>query len=145
MITASDLAALLPRPMGTEEVERADALITLAYEQIRRAFLKQGRDFDTEVTQSQWLGAEADDIVRELVAQAVLIGVNVNVQSVTSTSGPTSDSITYRNTPAVWAGIKLGQQHLAALGLAGYATPRGHGPPPQRWPERRPWKPWKTY
>ena len=73
--------------------------------------------------------------IREMVAAAVIIGPNAGVRSVSSTTGPQSDSITYADVGAVsFGGVSLTDQLLELLGLLG-GRPRGNFPRPLRWPE----------
>lgn len=58
-VTIDDLRKLLPIPIDASAQERVQALIDSAVEKVKRAFLKEGRDFNTEVTRVAWLAAEA--------------------------------------------------------------------------------------
>lgn len=129
------LRARFPRPLTPEEDARLVLLAADALSMIRVAFMKQGRDFDAELRSVPWLELEAQRVVRHMVNAAVLVGGNVGVRSVSSTTGQESDSITYADVDAAsWGGVRLTEDLLALLGL-GRRGARGSFPEPLRWPE----------
>lgn len=137
LVTPEDVVSRLdPRPDPSSH-ERIRFLIGDAEQKIRTAFMKAGRDFDTALISIPWLMPEAEDIIREMVSAAIIIGPNAGVRSASSTTGPQSDSITYADVDSVsFSGVRLTDAQREALGLptGGYA--RGNFPSPRRWPER---------
>lgn len=136
-ITVSDLAPRLYRPLTVEEEERAGVLLEDAAQLIRDEFRRHGRDLDAELDTVPWLPGTFRRVVLEMVGAAVLTGGPAGVRSISSTTGPTSDSITYAKVPDIgWASVVLTDEQREALGL-GAGGPRGYAPGPIRWPERR--------
>lgn len=135
LITAEEIAGALPVDLTEEQRAKLDAQIELAEEEIALAFARRGRSFQNELAASEWLEMAARRAVREMVSAAVIIGPNAGVRSVSSTTGPQSDSITYADVGAVsFGGVVLTDKLLELLGLAG-VRPRGRFPRPARWPE----------
>lgn len=135
LITAEEIAGALPVDLTEEQRAKLDAQIELAEEEIALAFARRGRSFQNELAASEWLEMAARRAVREMVSAAVIIGPNAGVRSVSSTTGPQSDSITYADVGAVsFGGVALTDKLLELLGLAG-VRPRGRFPRPSRWPE----------
>lgn len=135
LITAEEIAGALPVDLTEEQRAKLDAQIELAEEEIALAFARRGRSFQNELAASEWLEMAARRAVREMVSAAVIIGPNAGVRSVSSTTGPQSDSITYADVGAVsFGGVALTDKLLELLGLAG-VRPRGRFPRPARWPE----------
>ena len=135
LITAEEIAGALPIDLTEEQRAKLDAQIELAEEEIALAFARRGRSFQNELAASEWLEMAARRAVREMVSAAVIIGPNAGVRSVSSTTGPQSDSITYADVDAVsFGGVALTDKLLELLGLAG-VRPRGRFPRPARWPE----------
>lgn len=135
LITAEEIAGALPIALDDEQSAKLDVLIELAEEEIALAFARRGRSFQSELAASEWLEMAARRAVREMVSAAVIIGPNAGVRSVSSTTGPQSDSITYADVGAVsFGGVALTDKLLELLGLAG-VKPRGRFPRPARWPE----------
>ncbi|MHC2848846.1 Gp19/Gp15/Gp42-like protein [Corynebacterium mucifaciens] len=135
LVTVDEIAAVLPTGLEPGQEERVGALIELAEEEIALAFARRGRSFQNELAASEWLEMAARRAVREMVSAAVIIGPNAGVRSVSSTTGPQSDSITYADVDAVsFGGVVLTDKLLELLGLAG-VRPRGRFPRPARWPE----------
>lgn len=135
LITAEEIAGALPVDLTEEQRAKLDAQIELAEEEIALAFARRGRSFQNELAASEWLEMAARRAVREMVSAAVIIGPNAGVRSVSSTTGPQSDSITYADVGAVsFGGVALTDKLLELLGLAG-VRPRGRFPRPVRWPE----------
>ena len=136
LVTVEDVVARLdPRP-GEETHPRIETLIEDAERKIRTAFLKAGRDFDAALIAVPWLRDEAEDVIREMVSAAIIIGPNAGVRSVSSATGSESDSITYADVDSVsFGGIRLTDAQREALGLPCGGLPRGRFPRARRWPE----------
>lgn len=135
LITAEEIAGALPIDLTGEQRAKLDVQIELAEEEIALAFARRGRSFQNELAASEWLEMAARRAVREMVSAAVIIGPNAGVRSVSSTTGPQSDSITYADVDAVsFGGVALTDKLLELLGLVG-VRPRGRFPRPARWPE----------
>ena len=63
-----------------------------------------------------------------MVSQAVLIGDNVGRASVSSTTGPQSDSVSYSQGVGIhWGGVGLDEAILDLLGLGVKGLPLGRG------------------
>lgn len=138
-IDAEYVADRLPRDLTEDEMERLGVLIDDAVELIEVAFLRAGRDFHAELETVPWLGSAARRVVLEMVSAATMIGNNAGMRSVSSTTGPQSDSVTFSDVDSVsWGGVKLTDELLKLLGLWQRGA-RGRFPRPRRWPER--WSP----
>lgn len=138
-IDAGFVASRLPRQLSTDEKDRLEVLIQDAVELIDVAFAKAGRSFAAELDSVPWLAPAARRAVLEMVSASVLVGGNAGVRSVSSTTGPQSDSITFSDVDSVsWGGVRLTDDLLRLLGLLG-ERPRGRFPAPRQWPER--WSP----
>lgn len=136
LVGVTDIVARLDPQPGPETYDRIGILIDDAEEKIRRAFLKEGRFFDSEVLVTPWLDGEAKDVIREMVSAAIIIGPNAGVRSASSTTGPQSDSVTYADVGAVtFSGVRLTDAQKEALGLFVGAYPRGDFPAVKPWPE----------
>ena len=140
LVTFKDVNARLDMPLEPAAQPRVDILIEDAETMIRTAFLKCGRDFDTAVVEVPWLADETRRVVREMVSAAILIGPNAGVRSVSSTTGPQSDSITYADVDSVsFGGVRLTDAQRLDLGLCFPGGARGRFPAAPRWPEVSPW------
>lgn len=138
-IDAEYVADRLPRELSEDEMERLGVLIDDAVELIEVAFLRAGRDFRAELETVPWLEAAARRVVLEMVSAATMVGSNAGMRSVSSTTGPQSDSVTFSDVDSVsWGGVKLTDELLKLLGLWQRGA-RGRFPRPRRWPER--WSP----
>ncbi|AIJ33459.1 Phage protein Gp19/Gp15/Gp42 [Corynebacterium imitans] len=127
-ISVDDVADVFPRPLLDEERERAKALINQAFELIELEFARRGRDFQQEVASSRWLQLAAKQAVRAMVFQAVLIGDNVGVASVSSSTGQEADAVTYsQGIKFHWGGVGIDDAILDLLGLGVGGFPRGRG------------------
>ncbi|MGJ4099734.1 Gp19/Gp15/Gp42 family protein [Corynebacterium macclintockiae] len=135
-IDAEYVADRLPRDLTEDEMERLGVLIDDAVELIEVAFLRAGRDFHAELETVPWLEAAARRVVLEMVSAATMVGSNAGMRSVSSTTGPQSDSVTFSDVDSVsWGGVKLTDELLKLLGLWQRGA-RGRFPRPRRWPER---------
>ncbi|MCG7268252.1 Gp19/Gp15/Gp42 family protein [Corynebacterium sp. ACRQJ] len=138
-IDAEYVADRLPRELTEDEMERLGVLIDDAVELIEVAFLRAGRDFHAELETVPWLESAARRVVLEMVSAATMVGSNAGMRSVSSTTGPQSDSVTFSDVESVsWGGVKLTDELLKLLGLWQRGA-RGRFPRPRRWPER--WSP----
>lgn len=138
-IDAEYVADRLPRDLTEDEMERLGVLIDDAVELIEVVFLRAGRDFHAELETVPWLEAAARRVVLEMVSAATMVGSNAGMRSVSSTTGPQSDSVTFSDVDSVsWGGVKLTDELLKLLGLWQRGA-RGRFPRPRRWPER--WSP----
>ena len=138
-VSVEDVVDVFPRPLLDEERKRLAALITQAYELIELEFARRGRDFRQEVANSRLLQLAVKQAVRVMVSQAVLVGDNVGRASVSSTTGPQSDSVSYSQGVGIhWGGVGLDDAILDLLGLGVRAVPLGRGgrviPFGHRWP-----------
>lgn len=141
VISVDDIVSIFPRPLVDEEQQRAHALIEQALELIALEFARRGRDFDYEVEASRWLPLAVKQAVRMMVTQAIIVGEDVGRASVSSTTGPQSDSVTWSQGIKIqWGGVGLTDDILALLGLGTGAVPLGRGgtviPFGQRFPRR---------
>ena len=140
LVSFEDVNARLDMPLEEAARPRVEVLIDDAVSIVRIAFLKCGRDFDAELERVAWLADEAGRVVREMVSAAILIGPNAGVRSVSSTTGPQSDSITYADVDSVsFGGVRLTDQQRLDLGLCFPGGARGRFPAAPRWPEVSPW------
>lgn len=136
LVSFEDVNARLDVPLEEAARPRVEVLIEDAVAIVRTAFLKCGRDFDAELERVAWLADEAGRVVREMVSAAILVGPNAGVRSVSSTTGPQSDSITYADVDSVsFGGVRLTDQQRLDLGLCFPGGARGRFPRPVRWPE----------
>lgn len=128
MVTVDDVVRIFPRPLTGEEHERAEFLIEQALELIEMEFARRGRILGAEFTTSSWLPIAVKQAVRRMVGAAILVGEDVGRASVSSTTGPQSDSITWsQGIPIQWGGVDIDDGILELLGLGDTAMPRGRG------------------
>lgn len=136
-IDTTYVADRLPRELTDAETKRLQVLIDDAVELIDVAFMQAGRDFDAELVTVPWLESAARRAVLEMVSAATLVGGNAGMRSISSTTGPQSDSVTFADVDSVsWGGVRLTDDLLKLLGLWREGA-RGRFPRPRRWPERR--------
>ncbi|WKE50340.1 hypothetical protein J8244_09420 [Corynebacterium tuberculostearicum] len=135
-INAEYVADRLPRELTESEKQRLEVLIDDSVELIEVAFLRAGRDFYSELETVPWLESAARRVVLEMVSAATLVGTNTGMRSISSTTGPQSDSVTFSDVDSVsWGGVRLTDELLKLLGLWSRGA-RGRFPRPRRWPER---------
>ena len=135
-INTAYVADRLPRELTDAETKRLQVLIDDAVELIDVAFMQAGRDFDAELVTVPWLESAARRAVLEMVSAATLVGGNAGMRSISSTTGPQSDSVTFADVDSVsWGGVRLTDGLLKLLGLWREGA-RGRFPRPRRWPER---------
>lgn len=140
LVTLDDVTARLPIPWDETLEPYVLRLIDDAVVEVEVAFQRRGRDWYREAKSKTWLEPVTARVIREMVAAAVIIGPSVGIQSGTSTSGPITDSVSYGKNTADYvsfAGVRLTDDMLEALGLNGGRGPRGSFPSPLRWPEVR--------
>ena len=135
-IDTAYVAGRLPRELTDAETKRLQVLIDDAVELIDVAFMQAGRDFDAELVTVPWLESAARRAVLEMVSAATLVGGNAGMRSISSTTGPQSDSVTFADVDSVsWGGVRLTDDLLKLLGLWREGA-RGRFPRPRQWPER---------
>lgn len=142
LVTFDDINLRLPTPLDpTDEhlAKQVNALLEDAEDAITIAFAKFGRSWKQELVTVPWLDAASKRVIRQMVTAAIMVGPNVGVRSVSSTTGPQSDSITYADAidQVAFGGVRLTDDMLVALGLLDDGGPRGCFPRPLRWPEVR--------
>lgn len=136
LVTVDDVVSRLDPQPDPSTHERIQILIEDAEKKIRTAFLKAGRNFDTALGTVAWLEGEAEDVIREMVSAAIIIGPNAGIRTVASTTGQESDTVTYADVDAVsFGGVRLTDVQREALGLPMGGMPRGRFPRARRWPE----------
>lgn len=134
-VDTDSIKARFPRELAPWEEQRLALLVHDAVQLIRLEFTRRGRDFDREAAGAPWLADAANIAIRHMVNAAILVGGNVGIRSVSSSTGAQADSVTYADVNAVsWGGVALTPDLLALLGLRP-AGARGSFPPPRRWPE----------
>lgn len=140
-ITLDDVTDRLPEnvlPLSEHDQNRVALFLTDAQEIISDAFTDEGRDLTEELATNPTLTNRVKRVIREMVSASIIIGPNINIQSASSTTGPVSDSITYRNIGTVsFSGITLDDDLRRILGLSTAVRSRGKFPRPPRWYERR--------
>lgn len=135
-IDTTYVADRLPRELTDAETKRLHVLIDDAVELIDVAFMQAGRDFDAELVTVPWLESAARRAVLEMASAATLVGGNAGMRSISSTTGPQSDSVTFADVDSVsWGGVRLTDDLLKLLGLWREGA-RGRFPRPRQWPER---------
>lgn len=136
LVTPEDIERLFPRPLDEHERTMLVGHLEQAEKVISIAFARQGRDFAEELERVPWLPDAAEIVIRSMVNAVVLVGANRGVRSVSSTTGPTNDAITFADVKAVdWGGVRLSDQQKRDLGLSAGHGPVGSFPPPMPWPE----------
>lgn len=127
-ITTNDVAGILPRTLTDDETTRMGNLIERAVELIDMEFGRRGRDLEAEIAAKPWLATAVKQAVLVMVSKAVLIGEDIGRASVSSTTGPQSDSISYSQGIGIqWGGVGIDDEILALLGLLADGMPMGRG------------------
>lgn len=127
-ITTNDVAGILPRTLTDDETTRMGKLIERAVELIYMEFGRRGRDLEAEIAAKPWLSTAVKQAVLVMVSKAVLIGEDIGRASVSSTTGPQSDSISYSQGIGIqWGGVGIDDEILALLGLLAGGMPMGRG------------------
>lgn len=128
MVTVEDVTEILPRALTDDETTRMEKLITQSIELIEMEFARRGRILGAELKTKLWLETAVKHAVRRMVGAAILIGEDVGRASLSSTTGPQSDSVTWsQGIPIYWGGVEIDDGILELLGLIGAAMPRGRG------------------
>lgn len=127
-ITTDEVAGILPRTLTDDETTRMGKLIERAVELIDMEFGRRGRDLEAEIAAKTWIATAVKQAVLVMVSKAVLIGEDIGRASVSSTTGPQSDSISYSQGIGIqWGGVGIDDEILALLGLLAGGMPRGRG------------------
>ena len=127
-ITTDEVAGILPRTLTDDETTRMGKLIERAVELIVMEFGRRGRDLEAEIAAKPWLATAVKQAVLVMVSKAVLIGEDIGRASVSSTTGPQSDSISYSQGIGIqWGGVGIDDEILALLGLLAGGMPMGRG------------------
>lgn len=141
LVKVDDVTERLPEtvlPLSEHDEIRVDRFLNDAEEIIRDAFLRNHRYLDTEILVVPWLERAVIRTVREMVSASLIIGPHVGLNSASSTTGPQSDSASYRDVPMVsFSGPKLTDELRDDLGLPITVRSRWKFPSPRKWPERR--------
>lgn len=136
LVTTEDVVKRLPttvKPLSVDDTTRVATLIEDAEFLIRDEFALARRNFDAEMTLPH-RRRTAERVIRQMVAAAVIVGPHVGVKSVSSTTGPASDSITYQDPPNVsFDGVFLTDEQRRLLGLDVYADRPMHYYPRSQW------------
>ena len=127
-ITTDEVAGILPRALTDDETTRMGKLIERAVELIVMEFGRRGRDLEKEIAAKPWIDTAVKQAVLVMVSKAVLIGEDIGRASVSSTTGPQSDSISYSQGIGIqWGGVGIDDEILALLGLLAGGMPMGRG------------------
>lgn len=127
-ITTDEVAGILPRALTDDETTRMGKLIERAVELIVMEFGRRGRDLEAEIAAKTWIATAVKQAVLVMVSKAVLIGEDIGRASVSSTTGPQSDSISYSQGIGIqWGGVGIDDEILALLGLLAGGMPMGRG------------------
>lgn len=136
LVEPDDVIVRLPasvKPLSPDDAARVATLIEDAEFLIRDEFAAVHRDFDAEITAPHRARTVAR-VIRQMVAAAIIIGPHAGVKSVTSTTGPSSDSITYQDPPQVsFDGVFLTDEQRRLLGLDVFADGPTYYYPPSTW------------
>lgn len=133
VIDIDDFEARLPRPFHDDhERRRAALLFQDAVAIIREAVEEAG------YAPSDWVAVERNKrrailVAHSMVATAIMIGENVGVMQVSTTTGPYTESTSYSGriaNPSLWGGVELTDWHLEFLGLLSKSTPIASNPDP---------------
>lgn len=126
-LSVDDIGVMMPRPFLPGETDRCRALIDLSYERIEFEFARRGLVLRDEIVSKPWLITAVKIVVRTMVVESLLTGVNINMVSVSSTTGEQSDSATFAKTGTEgFGGVFLTERMLHVLGLL-HIRPRYRG------------------
>ena len=132
-IDIDDFEARLPRPFHDDhERRRAALLFQDAVAIIREAVEEAG------YAPADWVAVERNKrrailVAHSMVATAIMIGENVGVMQVSTTTGPYTESTSYSGriaNPSLWGGVELTDWHLEFLGLLSKQAPIASNPDP---------------
>lgn len=142
-VEIDDLSKILPEsvlPLSDHNEAQVSLFLEKAEVIIRDEFLKEGRDLDFEITKKPWLSRDAARVIEEMVAAAVMVRDSAGIESGSSSTGPVSDSVKFRDIKVVnFAGPRLTDEMRRQLTLQVGARSVGKFPRPSRWPERSIW------
>lgn len=137
LVTADDVIKRLPgsvKPLSQDDEARVATLVEDAEFLIRDEFAAAYRDFDNEMRLPH-RARTAARVIRQMVAAAIIIGPHAGVRSVTSTTGPSSDSITFSDPPPIsFDGVYLTDEQRRLLGLDVAAGAGAFHYPLSKWP-----------
>lgn len=140
LVQVEDVTARLPStvlPLSRHDEERVFVFLADAEQVIVDAFLREGRLLDHEMELHPWLRNAVVRVVREMASASVVVS-ETGVRSASSTTGPQSDSVTYKDIGMVsFSGPRLTDELRKELGLSVAVRSRGRFPDPPRWPEVR--------
>lgn len=145
IVPLDDLTKRLPRPLDPDESSRAEVLLKDAAQEIMDAIADAGYRPEEWLSESR-NSRRALRVARAVVAEAILIGEDIGKTSVSTGTGPFSDSATFHGTvqpPHLWGEVELSDDHLNYLGLGidDRGGPRWSFPPPLHFPGDARW-PW---
>lgn len=121
---------VFPRALTPEETRRGEALAKRSLELIAVEFHRRGRDLFALLESEPWMETLVRQAMVRMVSQAIMVGNDVGRASVSSTTGPQSDSITYsQGVPIHWGMVEITPDILRLLGLQAVAVPLGRGGP----------------
>lgn len=132
-IDIEEFETRLPRPFHDDhERRRAALLFQDAVAIIREAVEEAG------YVPADWVAVERNKrrailVAHSMVATAIMIGENVGVMQVSTTTGPYTESTSYSGriaNPSLWGGVELTDWHLEFLGLLSKSTPQATNPDP---------------
>lgn len=132
-IDIEEFETRLPRPFHDDhERRRAALLFQDAVAIIREAVEEAG------YVPADWVAVERNKrrailVAHSMVATAIMIGENVGVMQVSTTTGPYTESTSYSGriaNPSLWGGVELTDWHLEFLGLLSKSTPQAVNPDP---------------
>lgn len=128
VVTLDDIEKLFPRPLDPEEQSRAEGLIERALDLIDLEFMRRNRDLHDELLTRRDTPIAVRQAVTEMVSRAIHVGESEGRSSVSSTTGPQSDSITFSQGIGIrWGGIGIDDSIRQLLGLVASGLPRGGG------------------
>lgn len=127
-IPLEDIEKIFPRPLEPDEQKRAESLIQRSLELIDLEFMRRNRDLHAELLSRRDTPIAVRQAVTEMVSRAIHIGESEGRSSVTSTTGPQSDSITFSQGIGIrWGGVGIDDSIRQLLGLVAGGLPRGGG------------------
>lgn len=136
LVTVDDIEARFPRPLTPAEKRRAGTLIEDARGLIAEEFYREGVDLESRLKVPGFQVTFAR-VVRDLVAQALHLGGDVNRRSRQVGVGAINETTTWTDgVIGPWSGMGLTDEQRQSLGLSTSAHALGRFPAAQRWPER---------
>lgn len=136
MITVEEILTRLPEGTEIDSVERIQLRIDDAVEVLEIELEEVGRDLHRDVELVPGFSRRVKIVLREMVTSMVMASGRRGIKSVSSSTGPTSDTTVYVDGETTgWATAFLTDELRAFLGL-GKQGARGRFPAPVKWPER---------